>query len=740
MFSVLIAGVRGRRGLRSWSRGYILSGLVLTAFAPAVSGQAQAVSDVQVTPETMTLGVGQKQAIFATAFDQRGNLIPSAKITFWSSDTLIVQVRKDGTVLGISPGLAKIEARSQGKRASLAVLITGSARTAPAASVLTLEPASLTLLPGETSRIFPQAQREDGSPAPLGRVTWRSLRPEIASVDSLGTVSGISPGKTIIQASTGTLLMATLPVEVAAGDFVLSRPKLSLGPDEVDTLRVLVPSQSNREIRGSLEWRSTDTTVAIVSPTGVVRARAPGQAEIIASVSSLSRKATVTVHPLPEALVVSPHQGVTIQVPLRATRQFTAVAEADDSSPIPEARVTWKLSDSTVASFDAASGILTPKALGTTLLTASLPGITPAVWTVEVVAGEIAIEPGRVGLLVGQRTSLTVLLREDQGGTSNKATGVKWSSDHPEVALAREGVIDALATGHALVTAAAPWGTSATAHVYVTGDLLLVSNRGGSYGIYQLRSTAPGDFLPLLVDTATSIQAALSPDRTRVAFSSNRAGGSYDIYVADADGKNLKRLTSNPANEGEPAWTADGKHVLYTATTGATTQIALVALDGSENRSLTMGPSRNTSPAVSADGRSIAFVSTRDGNQEIYTMNPDGSNQRRMTKSPGREWNPRFLPTGDLIYVAEIGGKSKGSKVMRGGVAGRAGQLFATEHPIASLGLSREGDRIAYVVGRIIDAAKGRVEFSLFLQSTAPRSQPVAIPLRPGEQVLTPSF
>ena len=91
-------------------------------------------SDVQVTPETMTLGVGQKQAIFATAFDQRGNLIPSAKITFWSSDTLIVQVRKDGTVLGISPGLAKIEARSQGKRASLAVLITGSARTAPAAS------------------------------------------------------------------------------------------------------------------------------------------------------------------------------------------------------------------------------------------------------------------------------------------------------------------------------------------------------------------------------------------------------------------------------------------------------------------------------------------------------------------------------------------------------------------------------------------------------------------------------
>jgi len=708
--------------------------------ALAGSVQAQSVSDVQVTPETMTLGVGQKQAIFATAFDQRGNLIPTAKITFWSSDTLVVQVRKDGTVLGIGPGLAKIEARSQGKRASLAVLITGKPRTVPAAAVLTLEPAMVSLLPGESARIYPQAQREDGTPAPAGRVSWRSLRPEIAVVDSLGTVTGVSPGETIVQAATGSRLMATLPVEVAQGEFVLSPSKLSLGPDEADTLRGTVPSQGNREIRGSIEWRSTDTTVAAVTPGGVVRATGPGQAEIVASVGSQSRKVPVSVHPLPQALVVSPHQGGTIQVPLRGTRQFTAVAEADDSSPIPEARVTWQLSDSSVASFDAASGTLTPRALGSTTLTAVLPGITPAVWHVEVVPGDIAIEPGRAGLLVGQRTTLSVLLRESRSGTSSKPTGVRWSSDHPEIALAREGVVDGLAPGHAVVTATTAWGKSATADVFVTGDLVLVSNRGGSYGIYQLRSAAPSSFTPVLADTATNIQAAMSPDRTRIAFSSNRSGSSYDLFLVDPDGRNLSRLTSNPGNEDEPAWMPDGKHLVYTASSGAATQIAVVALDGSENRLLTMGPSRNTSPTVSADGRTIAFVSTRDGNQEIYTMNPDGSAQRRMTRTPGREWSPKFLPTGDLLYVAEVGGKSKGSKVMRGGVAGRAGQLFATEQPIASLGVSREGDRVAYVVGRILDAEKGRVEFSLFLQTTAPGGQPLEVPLGPGEQVLTPSF
>jgi Tol biopolymer transport system component len=240
------------------------------------------------------------------------------------------------------------------------------------------------------------------------------------------------------------------------------------------------------------------------------------------------------------------------------------------------------------------------------------------------------------------------------------------------------------------------------------------------------------------VDSATNIQAVLSPDRTRVAFSSNRATN-YDLYVMDADGRNLQRLTSNPGNEGEPAWTPDGKRLVYTANSGATTQIATISVDGSDNRQLTMGPSRNQSPAVSPDGRTIAFVSTRDGNQEIYTMSPDGSNQRRLTKSPARDSNPRFFPTGDLLYVTE-GGKSKGSRVMRGGAAGSAGLLFETDQPIASLALSRDGDRVAYIVGRLADAAKGRVEFNLFLQSTAPRSQPVAVPIRPGEQILNPSF
>jgi uncharacterized protein YjdB len=695
----------------------------------------------------MTLGVGQRQPLFATAFDARGNLIASAKFTFWSSDTMIAQVRKDGVVVGVNPGLAKVEARTQGRRASMAVLITGSSPGDPArsraaaASTLALDPASVNLFPGENIRITPRAAREDGSPALVGRVTWISRTPEVASVDTAGVVTGVMPGRATIEASSGSKLVATLAVEVSPANFVLSPQTITLAPDDMDTVRAVVPTQANREIRSQIEWRSADSTVATVTSTGIVRANGPGKTDIIALGFSVERRAVVVVHREPEALVVSPQTSAgPIQVPLRATRQFTAVAEAADSTPIPEARVTWELADTSVAAFDPTSGVLTPKALGTATLTARLAGIRPAVWTVQVIAGEIGIEPDRVGLPAGQRISLGAIMRDEQGGPAGRASGVRWSTDRPDVVLVREGgTVDALSPGHAVVTATTPWGKSAKADVFVVGDLLLSSNRGGSFGIYQMRATGPMGLVPLLGDTATNIQATLSPDRTRVAFSSNR-GGNFDIYVMDSDGRSLRRLTTDPRNEGDPVWTPDGNRIVYTSTRGNGTQIAILSPDGSQIV-LTSTPGGNHSPAVSPDGTTITFISGRDGNQEIYTMGIDGSNQRRLTRTSVRESSPRFFRNGDLAYAVERGGGSKGSRIMRMALANKkATSLLQTDEPIPSLAVSREGDRLAYIVGRIADAARGRVDFSLFLQSTVPGSKSVAVPLKPGEQILTPSF
>jgi hypothetical protein len=722
---------------------------VLGGLAVAAPLCAQTVAELQVTPETMTLGVGERQTIFATAYDRQGNLIPNARFTFRSSDTLVAKVGRGGAVIGVGPGLAKIEARAQGRQASMAVLITGTDRNADAGgtpsggAVLALEPGSSTLLPGERLAIEPRVLREDGTPVPPGRLGWKSLQPEVAAVDSTGLVTARAPGRTIIQATSSGGLTATAQVEVARAELALSRIRIVLGPEESDTLRVLVPGQGNREIRGGIQWRATDTAVVRVGPTGIVTGRAPGRAEIIAVGYGQEGRVAVLVHREPNTLVVTPRPSAgAIQLPVRSVRKVTAVAEAVDSTPIPEARISWQVADTAIVTYDVAKGELTGRTLGATTLTSRLYGFDPVVWTVQVVPGTLGLDRRRVGIGLGERDSLRALLLDEHGKPVGAASELEWVSDPADVVqVSPGGVIDGLRPGRAVVTAAAAWGKSVTADVFVVEDLFLASNRGGGFGIYQIRSSVADTLQPVLADSFGNIQPALSPDRTRIAFSSNR-GGSYDLYLMDADGRSPRRLTTDPGNEGEPAWTPDGTRIVYTATPkGGHPQLYALRPDGNPSRALTAGPGGNHSAAASADGRSLAFVSTRDGNQEIYLMPVDGGAARRVTTTDQRESHPRFLPNGDLVFVVERGGRSKGSRIVRlSGTQGLGNTILETDEPIAGLAVSRDGDRLAYIVGRLTDAAKGRAQFNLFVRPLAAGSAPATVTLRPGEQVLSPSF
>jgi Tol biopolymer transport system component len=288
------------------------------------------------------------------------------------------------------------------------------------------------------------------------------------------------------------------------------------------------------------------------------------------------------------------------------------------------------------------------------------------------------------------------------------------------------------------VTAAAPWGKTASADVFVVADLFVSSNRGGNPGIYQLRSGVADTLRPVLADSFANVQPALSPDRTRIAFSSDRAG-SYDLYLMDADGTHLQRLTTDPGREGEPVWTPDGSRLVYTvAREGAQPQLHALRPDGRPAQALTAEPGANHSPAISTDGRSLAFVSTRDGNQEIYVMPAEGGAPRRVTRTGQRESQPRFLPNGDLIYVVERG---KGSRLERliGG-EGEPQTVLETPEPISGLAVSRDGRRMAYVVGRLTDPTKAKAQFRLFVRSLSAEATPAQVTLRPGEHVLSPAF
>ena len=62
------------------------------------------------------------------------------------------------------------------------------------------------------------------------------------------------------------------------------------------------------------------------------------------------------------------------------------------------------------------------------------------------------------------------------------------------------------------------------------------------------------DLTPLTTDTLhDEITPSWSPDGRQIAFATNR-DGNYEIYVMDADGTHLVRLTNHPARDDSPAW------------------------------------------------------------------------------------------------------------------------------------------------------------------------------------------
>jgi hypothetical protein len=552
-------------------------------------------------------------------------------------------------------------------------------------------------------------------------------------------VLALAPGKSIVQASAPAGLMATLPVEVEQADIALVGDIDALGPQDAETLLVRVPSQNNREIHSGIQWQSTDTSVATVDSIGIVTARAPGHTEIVMHGLGLERRAPLLVHQLPERLVVSPKPSTEpLLFPVKSTRQFNAVAQGVDSAPIPEVRIVWEVGDSSRVAFDRTTGTLTARDTGATTLTANLHGFEPVVWRVQVVPGLVSLDRTRVGLRLGEHAALTASLRDDDNKVIGPAT-VQWSSDHPEIAAVSNGDVRGVSPGHALVSAAAPWGKPVSADVFVTADLLVTSNRSGAFGLYQVRSDSPDTLLPISLDGGAT-QAVRSPDRTRIAYSSTKAG-SADIYLADADGRNPRRLTSDPGAETQPAWTPDGGRLVYTATpTGGVAQVMSVKVDGTDPRALTSATTGgNTAPDVSPDGRRVAFVSTRDGNPEIYEVGLEGGEARRLTKTGDKEANPRYLPNGDLLYVLEKGSKARLMRLASGSSAAPL-PVLEIDQPVVALDVSSDGERVAYVAGKVAEAGKGKSQLSLRIQPLAPRSTPVLVPLHPGEQVLSPSF
>ncbi len=234
---------------------------------------------------------------------------------------------------------------------------------------------------------------------------------------------------------------------------------------------------------------------------------------------------------------------------------------------------------------------------------------------------------------------------------------------------------------------------------------IYVMDSDGS-GVQPLTENPPGTI---------SRDAAWSPDRQKIAFTSGR-DGDPEVYVMAADGSNVQRLTRHRGFDGIPAWSPDGNQIAFVSDTnppatgpvypsrsqsiyvmdsdgsnvqrltGFTTggyiswspdgeriafeanfdgiwEIYVMETDGSDVQRLTRTPGRDAqsaAPAWSPDGRKIAFDSTRDGNFEIYVMDVDGSNVQRLTHNDKVDARPAWSPDGQkMVFHSSRDGNSE---------------------------------------------------------------------------------
>ena len=168
-----------------------------------------------------------------------------------------------------------------------------------------------------------------------------------------------------------------------------------------------------------------------------------------------------------------------------------------------------------------------------------------------------------------------------------------------------------------------------------------------------------------LQQVVTLREPTYSPDGSRIAFNGYEAdgNGARDIYVMDADGTNLERLTDNGQTlDLNQVWSPSGDRIAFTSGRDGDAEIYTMKPDGSDVQQLTNNSYADATPAWSPDGSKIAYASRPNDYADIYTMDADGNNKTRITDHPETDEFPNWSPDGSEIvfetlrdgYVSEI--------------------------------------------------------------------------------------
>ena len=192
------------------------------------------------------------------------------------------------------------------------------------------------------------------------------------------------------------------------------------------------------------------------------------------------------------------------------------------------------------------------------------------------------------------------------------------------------------------ISAGAPGGKSRLVYVRDLTDLNIWRfERSGSTGAWETRLDSS------LSSSKWDSNPRFSPDGRKIAFQSARSG-TFEIWVASADGSNVYKLTSMGASDtGTPGWSPDGQWITFDSNLEGHYEVYVTPAAGGRVRRVTFGTSHSQLPIFSTDGRSIYFSSNRGGDFQIWKMPAQGGEAVQLTQNGG--WGS--WPSADGAYV-----------------------------------------------------------------------------------------
>ncbi len=290
-----------------------------------------------------------------------------------------------------------------------------------------------------------------------GAIALRSDNPAVASVTVSGrtaTIRAVAGGSTRLVATAGAVeASATIVVTPIARTVLIAPPAGGTSLTVGQTAALISTVTGDPGAATTVSWSSSATSIASISPDGVVSALAPGTVTITATATSngaatATLQLTIVAAPVVQQVAVTPAQDTLI---VGGSRTFVATVTADAALP---RTVTWRSSSPAVATIDA-TGRASAVSIGVTTITAVATADTTKRATAQLTVRALRV----TGMAVNAPAELTV---GDTARAQPVVTGdpgvnqqVTWASSNAAVAT--------VASGTGLITAVAPGSITITA-------------------------------------------------------------------------------------------------------------------------------------------------------------------------------------------------------------------------------------------------------------------------------------